>query len=134
MEALLVHQDNETSTSETKQLLEQLGHRATVAPAAEKGITLPDGAKPDFLIVFAEIYREKQTLELCHTLHAQPTLEPLPLLVGINMYQMPLANKLKQIPNTYYLFTPVREQELTQRLEMVAEAIGGDATALGQKS
>jgi hypothetical protein len=44
----------------------------------------------------------------------------IPLLVAVNMYQMPLANRVKQMPRAHYIFTPLKKADVRDRLKMFA--------------
>jgi hypothetical protein len=36
--------------------------------------------------------------------------------VAVNQYEMPLANRVKELPNADFIFTPVKEEDLVERL------------------
>jgi hypothetical protein len=73
------------------------------------------------VIVFSPTYRERETRSLCEAIRQRPEFAEVPLLAGINMYQMPLGNAVKKLANAHFVFTPLKEEELVSRLnEMTA--------------
>jgi hypothetical protein len=79
-------------------------------------------ASIDALIVFASKYREDEIGELCRSVRRDPTLEAIPLLVAVDQYQMPLANRMREIPNTDYVLTPIEEESLARHLTRAIES------------
>ena len=71
------------------------------------------------IIVFSRKYEEKEALGLCRRIRENPALETIPLLVAINMYQMPLGNNVKRMANADFVFTPLQEEELNKRLAVM---------------
>jgi hypothetical protein len=81
------------------------------------GQPLPDAAVAlDAVIVFSRLYEEQATQKLCETILADPRFSDVPVLVAINQYQMPLANRVKELENGGFIFSPVREADLLERL------------------
>jgi CheY-like chemotaxis protein len=82
-------------------------------------------ANLDAIIVFAVKYQEKETEELCRSLRQDSTLEAIPLLVAVDQYQMPLANRVREIPNTDFVLVPIEEPSLAKHLKQASESRGG---------
>jgi len=73
----------------------------------------PDATEhADAIIVFAHKDEEKHALEVCRQLRNLDTYNEVPLLVAITIYQMPLANAVKRLPNAHFVFTPIKDEEL----------------------
>jgi hypothetical protein len=70
----------------------------------------------DAIIVFSARYHEDDIRHLCEAVRALPELASVPLLVGVDQYQMPLANNLRQLPNTDFVVTPIAEKSLIANL------------------
>jgi hypothetical protein len=86
-------------------------------PSWKPGEPLPaEPAGIDALIVFATKYKEEEIGDLCRSVRQDPALEAIPLLVAVDQYQMPLANRMREIPNTDYVLTPIEEASLTNHL------------------
>ena len=119
MNVLMLYQDDPKDADAAATLLSEAGHAARCEKA---GVAL-DGAPrvepTDVVIVFAETYREKETYSLCERLREVDTLRDTPLLVAVNMYQMPLANRVKAMPNAHFIFTPIDADDLHGRLRML---------------
>jgi hypothetical protein len=43
--------------------------------------------------------------------------------VAVSQYEMPLANRVKELPNADFIFRPIREPDLLQRLERMGEDV-----------
>jgi hypothetical protein len=71
----------------------------------------------DAIIVFSARYHDDDIRHLCEAVRALPELASVPLLVGIDQYQMPLANNLRQMPNTDFIVTPIEEKSLISNLQ-----------------
>jgi hypothetical protein len=68
------------------------------------------------IIVFSKKYEEREIRKLCEAIRGIPRLDQIPLLVAVNQYEMPLANRVKKLPNASFIFTPVKEEDLVERL------------------
>ena len=71
------------------------------------------------MIVFAETYKEKETYAVYERLRESDLLRDTPMLVAVNMYQMPLANQVKAMPNSDFIFLPIDEQSFEDRVGML---------------
>lgn len=69
------------------------------------------------IIVFSEKYHEKASFEICTKIREHKDLNGIPILVAITMYQMPLGNSVKKLPNAGFIFTPIEEDILKNRLQ-----------------
>lgn len=76
---------------------------------------LPDDAT-DIIIVFARKYAEQEALSICKEIRSCSAMDKVPLLVAISMYQMPLGNDVKRLPNAGMIFMPLQEEDLQKRL------------------
>lgn len=86
------------------------------------GDPLPaDPANTDAIIVFAMKHREAEVGDLCRGVRQDPTLKAIPLLVAVDQYQMPLANEMREIPNTDFVLVPIEEASLARHLNQALE-------------
>lgn len=85
---------------------------------------LPDKGNTSALIVFSNKYREDETYSFCKSIRQSRTMDHIPLLVGISLYQMPLGNNVKKMQNAGFIFTPLRENELRQAIDKNASGLG----------
>lgn len=76
-----------------------------------------DASTVDAIIVFSEKYEEREIRKLCESIREVPRLNSIPLLVAVNQYEMPLANRVKELSNADFIFTPVKEEDLAERLQ-----------------
>jgi hypothetical protein len=81
----------------------------------------------DAIVVFSTKYEERSIRKLCEAIRAVPSLDPIPLLVAVNQYEMPLANRVKELPNADFLFTPLKEEDLVGRLKRLSDADSGES-------
>lgn len=121
MNVLLVYQNDPEPTETAAAMLKELGHEGQSVSAAELPGKDEEVKATDLVIVFAETYKEKETRSLCESLHQADVFQGTPLLVAVNMYQMPLANRIKALPNSYFIFTPLKKKDLEERLSMLTE-------------
>lgn len=92
-------------------------------PAWKPAEPLPtEAAKVDAMIVFAAKYREEEIRELCESVRRVPQWDAIPLLVAVDQYQMPLANRVRELPNTDFIVIPVEEAALTTHLNRALES------------
>ncbi|NCC53762.1 MAG: hypothetical protein EOM20_21500 [Spartobacteria bacterium] len=82
----------------------------------------PEAATIDAVIVFSRKYEEKEIRRQCHDIWEKLTKDIVPLLVAISQYEMPLANRIKELPNAHFIFIPIREHELTERLHVLPDS------------
>lgn len=96
-------------------------HWVRTAPDWKPGDPLPASAKSlDGIIVFAAKYQEEGIRQLCEAVRGLPELAPVPLLVAVDQYQMPLANRVREMPNTDFIVTPIEEKSLIANLNRAA--------------
>jgi CheY-like chemotaxis protein len=122
MNVLLVHQHDPKGAERAASMLSDAGHstqRASAEELLEKG---DRSAAADLMMVFAETYRERETYAVCERLRESERFGATPLLVAVNMYQMPLANRIKEMPNSHYIFTPLNHSDLEERLHVLTES------------
>jgi hypothetical protein len=129
LNVLLIHQGRPEAVKTAAEVLSANGHASRAVSAAELDLgerSASGGA--DAVIVFPETYREKETLELCRRLRESPAFGDTPLLAAVNMYQMPLANSVKSMPDAAFVFTPIEAEDLIGRLARLTgrEAPGAD--------
>jgi hypothetical protein len=121
MNVLVLHQEDAKDADATASKLSEAGH----APQRASAASVLDGSERieavDVVIVFSEIYKENDTYAACRRLREIGMLRETPLLVAVNMYQMPLANRVKAMPNAHFIFTPIEAEDLQGRLHMLAE-------------
>jgi hypothetical protein len=94
-------------------------------------IATPAGWKPqddiptafdhlDGVVVFSMLYDEQAIRELCEMLHANPRFKGVPILVAVTQYQMPLANRVKEMNMGEFVFSPLHEEDLLKRFDSLA--------------
>ncbi len=71
------------------------------------------------ILVFSRRHREKQIRRQCE--HIRSVLEDIPLLVAVTQYEMPLANRVKELRKTDYVFSPIEENDLVERLDRLQQ-------------
>jgi hypothetical protein len=91
---------------------------------SESGIPVEQEGSIDVIIVFARKYAEPEALAICQSIRSCKEWERIPLLVAISMFQMPLGNDVKRLPNASALFMPIKEEDLLKRLEELAKLKG----------
>ncbi len=74
----------------------------------------------DGIIVFSKRYEERAIRELCETLHGKPRFDGVPILVAVTQYQMPLANRVKDLERGEFLLSPIYEKDLVKRIRQLA--------------
>jgi len=74
----------------------------------------------DMAVVLAETYHEDDTLDLCRRIHGAMRSHDVLLLVGVSIYQMPLANAVKEWPDADFIFTPLNGDDLQERRRLLA--------------
>ena len=88
------------------------------APEWKPGDALPvEAAQIEALVVFAAKYQEEDITRLCDGIRQDPALGSIPLLVAVDQYQMPLANRERAKPNTDFIVIPLEEPSLREHLE-----------------
>jgi response regulator RpfG family c-di-GMP phosphodiesterase len=121
MNVLVLYQEDPKDADATASRLSEGRHTPQLASAA----SVLDGSERmepvDAVIVFSEVYKENETYAVCRRLREIDMLRDTPLLVAVNMYQMPLANRVKAMPNAHFIFTPIKPEDLRDRLQMLAE-------------
>lgn len=70
----------------------------------------------DAIIVFSSKHKEDGIRQLCERVRALPDMSSIPMLVAVNQYQMPLANRVREMPNTDYVVLPIEEEPLIANL------------------
>ena len=74
----------------------------------------------DGIIVFSAKYHDEDIRQLCEAVRALPELASVPLLVAVHQYQMPLANRVRELPNADYIVIPIEEKSLLANLNRAA--------------
>ena len=121
MNVLVLYQDEPKDADAAISKLSEAGHTLQRA-RVDTVLNGSEQLEPiDAVIVFSEIYREDETYAACRQLREMDALRKTPLLVAVNMYQMPLANRVKAMPNAHFIFTPIDAEDLQGRLRMLAE-------------
>lgn len=79
---------------------------------------LPEGAAAvDAVVVFSTKYEEHAIHDLCASIRTSPDFAGRQLLVAVNQYEMPLANRVKKMDGADFVFTPIGENDLLAHLE-----------------
>jgi hypothetical protein len=71
----------------------------------------------DGIVVFSKLYEKRAICELCEALHAKPRSKGVPILVAVTQYQMPLANRVKELETGEFVFSPLHEKDLLKRFK-----------------
>jgi hypothetical protein len=75
------------------------------------------------IIVFASKDEESRTLDICRRICKDKSIEGVPLLVAASRYQMSLVNKLRQLPPVSFIFTPIEENTLLDKIKKNTDVI-----------
>ena len=76
----------------------------------------PSGQSIDAIIVFARKDREKRALDVCKHLCDNKEMEKVPLFIAGSRYQMPLAHEVRRLSRGDFIFTPINEDALLDRM------------------
>ena len=71
----------------------------------------------DAVIVFASKDREDRVIDTCRLLCENKSIEGVPLLLAVSRYQMSLVNKLRQLPLVDFIFTPIENDPLLDKIK-----------------
>lgn len=71
------------------------------------------------IIIFARQNEEEPALDVCNHICDEKTMDGVPLLVAASRYQMVLANKVKRLPRGHFIFTPIEENTLLDRINEI---------------
>lgn len=85
-----------------------------------------DAPDPDAILVFSTVYQERAIRDLCEKIRFAPNIDDVPLLVAVNQYEMPLANRVKEMPKAHFIFTPIMEEDLKSRIDRLAREDEGE--------
>jgi hypothetical protein len=77
----------------------------------------PSDCRFDAVIVFAGKERDDLVIETCRLLCENKSVEGVPLLLAASRYQMSLVNKLRQLPLVDFIFTPIEEDTLLDKIK-----------------
>lgn len=77
----------------------------------------------DAVLVWAGKHNENEAEKTCEALREKDALSGTPVLAAITMFQIVVGNQVKKIPGAHYVFTPVQEEDLDERLEVVREEL-----------
>jgi hypothetical protein len=73
------------------------------------------------MIVFSERFEENHIRGLCEAIRRVPDLASIPLLLAVRPNEMPLANRVKNLPNAHFILTPISEASLVDRLSRLSD-------------
>jgi hypothetical protein len=76
----------------------------------------PSGQSIDAIIVFARKDREKRALDVCMHICEKQEMETVPLFIAGTRYQMSLAHEMRRLPRGDFIFTPIDEDVLLERM------------------
>jgi hypothetical protein len=95
---------------------------------AESPKTAMEDRTPNAVIVFAKTHEEEVALSRCHSLRESNEVTQVPVLVAISIYQMPLGNQVKRLPNCDLVFLsvteegpPIEREDLLEKLQGLQE-------------
>jgi len=77
----------------------------------------------DAVIVFAGKDEESRAIDACRRICEDRVIEGVPLLVAASRYQMSLVNRLRQLPLVDFIFTPIEEDALLDKIKKDANVI-----------
>jgi hypothetical protein len=80
----------------------------------------PSDCRFDAVVVFAGKDREDRVIDTCRLLCENKSIEGVPLLLAASRYQMSLVNKLRQLPLVDFIFTPIEEDTLNEKIKKCA--------------
>ena len=76
----------------------------------------------DAIIVFARRDREAQALDVCKHTYQEKMMKGVPLLVAASRYQMSLAHEVRRLPRGNFIFTPIDEKSLLEKINEIKRA------------
>jgi len=77
----------------------------------------PAGQSIDAVIVFARKNKEKEALDVCMRICDKKEMEGIPLFIVGNRYQMDLAHAVRRLPRGDFLFKPINEDKLLNKMK-----------------
>lgn len=120
---VLINSDHNPSASIDEHSFKANWRWLKAPPSWTPGQSLPvEPSKIDALIVFASKDGEDEVGQLCGNLRQEPSLDAVPLLVAVDQYQMPFANRMREMPKTDYILTPIEEGSLARHLARAKES------------
>jgi hypothetical protein len=76
----------------------------------------PPGHSVDAIIVFARKDRERRALDVCMRLCEIRDMDTVPLFIVGSRYQRSLAHAVRRLPRGDFIFRPIEENELLNRM------------------
>jgi response regulator RpfG family c-di-GMP phosphodiesterase len=77
----------------------------------------------DAVIVFASKNEESRALDISRRICEDKSTKDIPLLVAASRYQMSLVNELRQLPLVDFIFTPIDENTLLDKIKKNTDVI-----------
>lgn len=74
------------------------------------------------IIVFARRDREPQAIDVCKHTYQEKMMKGIPLLVAASRYQMSLAHEVRRLPRGNFIFTPIDEKSLLEKINEIKRA------------
>ncbi len=72
------------------------------------------------IIVFAQRKEGRQALNICKHIRQEKEMDCHPLLAAVDRYQMALAAEIKRLRRSHFIFTPIKEKALLDKISQVA--------------
>lgn len=116
---LIAYEENPNDAQALAKDIEQHGFE-TRCMAVESLLTpsdeMPDPDGFELVMVPSDLHKENETYQVCQQIRDVEGFSDLFLLVAVNMYQMPLANRVKEMPHASFIFTPIDREQLHDRI------------------
>jgi len=123
MKVVILYQDDRSDADQAAQALSEIADSTRCERAADLLEGDANAGDADLLMVVAQTYREREAREVCERLCEDGSgLRDTPLLVAVNVYQMPLANRVKELPMSHFVFRPVDPADVKKRVRMLTDA------------
>lgn len=71
----------------------------------------------DAIIIFARKDTERHAIDVCKRISEKMDITSVPLFIAGSRYQMSLAHEVKRLPQADFLFRPIDEYELLDKMK-----------------
>lgn len=74
------------------------------------------------ILVFAHKNKETRALDVCKNICEDKTMDGITLLVAASRYQMTLANDIRRLRRGHFIFRPIEEESLLNKINEIRHA------------
>ncbi|NIU58917.1 MAG: hypothetical protein GWN67_21805 [Phycisphaerae bacterium] len=89
-------------------------------PFTKKAASVPESIK--VILVFAHKNKETRALDVCKHIFEDKTMDDVTLLVAASRYQMTLANDIRRLTRGHFIFRPIEEEALLNKINEIRHA------------